>query len=115
MNRMKTSIGLSILIIAGLALVAAECALLARRTDTARWFEDADATRTAWADKLEFTDTSATFARGAMHHVALADDEPARIVLAFDKPKGYPIEGTWTSPQVRTDYAFTELLPSWNL
>jgi hypothetical protein len=50
-----------------------------------------------------------------MAHASFArDDGPARVVLDFPKPEGYPREGTWTSPVVSAGFPFTELLPSWN-
>ena len=69
----------------------------------------------AMVDRLVFIDTPAAFRTGKMKDLVLVNDEPARITLNNKPQKGYPRDGTWTSPQLTSDFPFTELLPSWNL
>jgi hypothetical protein len=65
-------------------------------------------------DRLVFVDSQAAFDAGKLDHVAIAADEPARLVLAEWRETPFPRVGTWTSPEVKCDFNFTELIPSWN-
>src|SRR5512133_3920872 len=49
-------------------------------------------------DRLVWMDTAALFARGTVERAAVTTSGEASIVLADDRPKGWPLEGTWTSP-----------------
>jgi hypothetical protein len=76
-------------------------------------------------DRLDFFDTAAAWAQGRYERVELLPDAPARLKL-HDSPlpaknpaskgyePGFPRAGSWTSPEVRTPYGFTELIPSYN-
>jgi hypothetical protein len=66
-------------------------------------------------DRLVFIDTAAQFAKGAVDHAAFTTSGEAGIVLADDRPKGWPLEGTWTSPEMTPQFPFKNLLPSWNV
>ncbi len=67
------------------------------------------------ADRLDFIDTREAFVAGERQRVELVDTSPPRLVLADGRNDEYPREGTWTSRQVDTAFAFTELVPSWNI
>ncbi|MBI1292861.1 hypothetical protein GC173_16735 [bacterium] len=41
--------------------------------------------------------------------------EPARLLLADERPKVFPRRGTWVSPVIESDFPVTEVLPSWNV
>jgi hypothetical protein len=47
--------------------------------------------------------------------VALATTKPAQLILADQRLKSFPRSGTWTSNVIDTAFAFTELIPSWNV
>jgi len=48
--------------------------------------------------------------------LVMADDRnPARLVLADERPKAFPRRGTWISPTIETEFPVTEVLPSWNV
>jgi hypothetical protein len=99
-----------------IGLISLEALVVLRDHGDGRWFDDADRARTAMVDKLTFVDTPDAFAAGKMNRTALtSNDGPARVVISAKPQKGFPREGTWTSPQVRTDFPFTEMVPSWNL
>jgi hypothetical protein len=61
-------------------------------------------------DRLATIDTPGAFAAGEMKDVKL---DAAQLTL-HDTSDNYPRRGWWTSPEMRSDFAFTELLPSWN-
>lgn len=65
-------------------------------------------------DRLVMIDSAEGFAAGELKFVKVVSDSPARIVLDDTRERTYPRYGTWTSPEVATDFPFTELLPSWN-
>jgi hypothetical protein len=100
---------------AAAGFVAVEVGLLSRQTETEGWVVRADRAKTEMVYRLLFTDTAEAFKTGAMKGVSVAKDEPARVALDVPEQTWFPREGTWTSPQTRTDFPFTELLPSWNL
>ena len=108
-----------LLIVGAVGLIAAECVMLSRAPAGERWFDAADRAVSTMVDKLEMVDTAPAFSRGEMENASIlsgdADASPARVVLNFPKPKGFPRQGTWTSPRVSADFPFTELLPSWNV
>jgi hypothetical protein len=64
-------------------------------------------------DHLDFFDTSEAFARGTSERVVLLNNSPAQLKL-HDTRGRFPRAGSWTSPQVQTAFAFTELIPSYN-
>jgi hypothetical protein len=64
-------------------------------------------------DHLDFFDTAPAWASGQSQRVVLVHNSPVR--LALHDPRGkYPRIGVWTSPEVQTDFPFTELIPSYN-
>jgi hypothetical protein len=64
-------------------------------------------------DRLDFFDTSAAWSAGKLDRLSLDTTPPARLTL-HDTRNIFPREGTWLSPETRTETPFTELLPSWN-
>lgn len=64
-----------------------------------------------WTDRVEHVDTAEAFAAGKLEG-ALASQ--GGITLA-PTDRGYPVEGTWTGPEVTTPIAFTELMATFNL
>jgi hypothetical protein len=76
-------------------------------------------------DRVDFFDTAAAWAQGKRERVEVLADVPARLKL-HDVPipaktptakgyePGFSRSGLWTSPEVRTAYGFTELIPSYN-
>src|SRR5438874_8562171 len=97
------------------ALMGAELMMLMRDTDEERYYRRHDRQKISMVDQLDFVDTAAAFGAGAMRHVVVAGDEPARVTLDGQRQKGFPRDGDWTSPKVNARFPFTELLPSWNL
>lgn len=65
-------------------------------------------------DRLDLIDTADGFDRGTRDHVVLRPGRPATLSLD-DKAESFPRSGTWTSAETPTAFAFTELLPSWNV
>lgn len=68
-------------------------------------------------DRLVFVDTPDAFRAGTLKNVTLEaeDATAARLVLTPDpETERYPHAGSWTSPEVVTEFPFTELIPSWN-
>ena len=64
-------------------------------------------------DILGHTDTADGWSAGTLANANVVAEYPARVTLGF-RERGYPREGTWTGPEVRTRFAFTELVPSFN-
>jgi hypothetical protein len=64
-------------------------------------------------DRLDFFDTPAAWSAGQLERVELLTTGPDRLTL-HDTRNKFPREGTWTSPEVRADVPFTEVVPSWN-
>lgn len=64
-----------------------------------------------WTDRTEHVDTADVFAAGKFEGTVAA---PTGVTLA-PAEHGYPVEGTWTGPEVNTPIAFTELMASFNL
>lgn len=85
--------------------------------------------RTLMQHALERIDGDDELLAGTFDHVALAADLPATrptTVPATTRPieggvvivsprHDFPLSGSWTSPTIRADFPFTELLPSWNV
>jgi hypothetical protein len=65
-------------------------------------------------DRLDLIDSPAAFERGKREHIALRPGTPAALELD-DNADAFPRAGTWTSAETATAFAFTELLPSWNV
>jgi hypothetical protein len=105
-----------ILLIAGLAIVfVVEGWILSRNTRGESYYATKDRAVTSMVDRLVFTDSAQAFKAGAMKHVMIAADEPARVTLDAEAQPGFPRDGTWTSPKVTTQFPFTILLPCWNV
>jgi hypothetical protein len=64
-------------------------------------------------DILEHVDTAAGWSEGTMTNVAIVADEPARIALGY-RERFFPREGTWTGPEIETEFPFTDLIASFN-
>src|SRR5688572_21994000 len=105
----------ALLMVAGLvvALMTARSASPARRgrgvsaTNPLKGYPDA-------VDRLAMFDSADEFDDGRLEHVRLEVNSPARVVLDDKRHNTYPRYGYWTSPEVQTEFAFTELIPSWN-
>src|SRR4051812_2758101 len=65
-------------------------------------------------DRLDFFDSQEIFDEGKLEHVSISYDNPARLLLADWRQNTFPRVGTWTSPEIQTEFGFTELIPSWN-
>ena len=63
-------------------------------------------------DRLVMVDSAEAFRAGELKYVDLVSDSPARVVLHDTREKTYPRYGSWTSAEVKTDFDFTELIPS---
>ena len=66
-------------------------------------------------DRLVLIDTAADFAKGATQRTAVATSGEPAIVLTDARPRAWPLEGTWTSPEMKPEFPFKNLLPSWNV
>lgn len=111
-----SQLGLGTVIGLGVALLMGQAALLLRDADGEPRFRADDRRAVARVDRLIFTDTADAFRAGSMRRVKLLADEPARITLdGAGRQRGFPREGTWTSPEAPAEFPFTELLPSWNV
>jgi hypothetical protein len=66
------------------------------------------------SDRLDFIDTVGAWERGTTEHVVVRPAHPACLALD-DSADTFPRTGRWTSAETRTAFAFTELLPSWNV
>lgn len=64
-------------------------------------------------DILEHTESADTWSAGTLVNANIHPDAPARVSLGF-RERGYPREGTWTGPEVRTKCDFTDLIASFN-
>jgi hypothetical protein len=116
----SSRLALIVLVIVCVAAFALEVALLSRDQDNTRsWVARADRAKGEMVDRLDMTDSADAFRAGTLRHATLVSGDdgggPVRVVLREDPQHGYPREGTWTSPQVRTAFAFTEMVPSWNV
>lgn len=65
-------------------------------------------------DRLVLFDSDHAFVQGTLDCVAVNHETPAHVVLDDRRPKSYPRVGFWTSAETKTNFPFTELLPSWN-
>lgn len=65
-------------------------------------------------DRLDLIDTAEAFARGSRERIGVRANGPAALVLE-EGGDAFPRVGRWTSAEVRTEFPFTELLPSWNV
>ena len=66
-------------------------------------------------DRLAMFDTADEFDDGKLEHVRVEVNSPARVVLEDRRTNTYPRYGHWISPEVSTEFGFTELIPSWNV
>jgi hypothetical protein len=108
---------IAVVVVCG-AIGVLEAALLLRDpNNTQSWVARADRPKEQMVDHLDMIDSAGTFKAGQMRHLRLVDhsDGPVRVALDSKPQKGYPREGTWTSPQTQTLFNFTELIPSWNV
>ena len=65
-------------------------------------------------DRLDFFDSPAKFDEGSLDHVSISLEGPSRLILADWRENTFPRIGTWISPQMQTEFGFTEFIPSWN-
>jgi hypothetical protein len=66
-------------------------------------------------DRLSMFDAADEFDDGKLEHVRVEMNSPARVVLDDKRTNTYPRYGHWISPEVQTEFGFTELIPSWNV
>jgi hypothetical protein len=66
-------------------------------------------------DRLVLIDTAAAFAAGKVDRTTVLSAGEAGITLSDERPKGWPLEGMWTSPEMTPEFPITNLLPSWNV
>jgi hypothetical protein len=92
-----------------------EAAVLMRDTSRETFYGAKDREVGAMVDRMDFIETADDFAAGSMKQMKLITDSPARIVLHNTREKGFPRQGTWTSPEMKTAFGFTEMVPSWNV
>jgi hypothetical protein len=65
-------------------------------------------------DKLVQVDTADKWSDGTTFNANVRDDSPApRVELGF-KESDFPRTGSWTSPEVKAQFPFTELIASFN-
>jgi hypothetical protein len=64
-------------------------------------------------DKLVQIDTASAWSDGTFSNAVVHADYPARIELAY-KDSDFPRVGTWTSPETRAAFPFSELIASFN-
>jgi hypothetical protein len=65
--------------------------------------------------RLAMFDSGPEFVDGKLEHARVVmNGNPHRIVLDDKRDNTYPRYGYWTSPEVPTPFAFTEVVPSWN-
>ncbi len=109
--------GLLIVTAAIVAVLTIEVTLLTRNQAGERFYTTLDRERTAMVDRLVMTDSADAFKRGRLKDAMLANDPsgPVRVTLDRKERKGYPRDGQWISPVVSTEFAVTEVLPSWNV
>lgn len=67
-----------------------------------------------FVDRLDQVDTAGAFSAGATTRAVVVSDAPARVTLAASDGK-FPRTGVWTGPEVTAAFAFTELLPTFNV
>jgi hypothetical protein len=65
-------------------------------------------------DDLVLIDAPDAFRAGTLTRVALRGS-PAAIELDDARERSWPKSGEWLSPQTKAKFAFTELVPSWNV
>lgn len=108
---------LAVFVLVIAALVGVEAGILLRERDDEPYYTRADRKAGEMVDQLLFTDSADRFRTGEMKHVDLVtgDDGPARVTLDHKAEKGFPRDGTWTSPQTQTKFPFMEMVPSWNV
>lgn len=100
----------------GLVLLFVEARILMRDTSPADAYAEKDRLAGQMIDRLVFTDTADALAAGSMNRVKLLTDDPPRIVLPDGRrgTQDFPRDGSWTSPEVVTEFPITEVIPSWN-
>ena len=64
-------------------------------------------------DKLVQVDNADAWSEGTLANANVHADEPARIELGF-RESDFPRSGTWTGPQVETEFQFTDFIASFN-
>ena len=65
------------------------------------------------ADRLDFFDSPAGWTEGKLERLELLPGLPPQLTLKDDRNR-FPRAGIWTSAEIRTAFAFTELIPSYN-
>lgn len=64
-------------------------------------------------DRTILFQTGEELARGALERAAIAPDGRVRLDPPADGTD-FPLRGVWISPEIAGEFAFTEVLPSWN-
>ena len=65
-------------------------------------------------DRLDFLDGPETWERGRRERVVVRRGQTPTLVME-ETGETFPRTARWTSAETRTEFAFTELLPSWNV
>jgi len=65
-------------------------------------------------DRLVLLDSDQSWRRGTFDGIESAGETPSTLRLRRELGRKYPRVGCWTSAVMPTDFAYTELLPSWN-
>ncbi|WP_428387820.1 C39 family peptidase [Mucisphaera sp.] len=65
-----------------------------------------------YADRQVTYDTASDWSSGTMEGLQLVGTGSLRLAPEGER---YPRVGTWISPEIQTEFPFTEVLPSWNL
>ena len=66
-------------------------------------------------DRLDLIDSRGAWESGTRDRVALVSAAVPGVRLDDVRDDAFPRTGRWTSPEVPTPFAFTELIPSWNV
>jgi len=66
-------------------------------------------------DRLVMFDTAEGFAAGTHLRTQLQSGSVPGVRLVDGAAKSFPRNGVWTSPELMSEFPFTELLPSWNV
>lgn len=64
-------------------------------------------------DQVDFVDSAAGWSAGKIERLEMPAAGQAKLILK-DGRNRFPRWGTWTSPEMRTAFAFTEMIPSYN-
>lgn len=66
-------------------------------------------------DKLVLFDSPEAWQAGELERVQVQEGNPPHLLLTDARTKAFPKSGRYTTTEYKTQFPFTELLPSWNL